>query len=187
MQDNAAVGCQIRIQRPDPLKYLGTFCRQLVTSVLPHKSLLRTHAAVPSIYVWNGGQAWFGGSIAPAAAPHQLTRPEHVPGTPSLEGHGLVPGRDALGVVQVPADPVVRRDGGRPLRRRRRRVSQGRWRRWQRFVLFPHHTGRRLNNTGSDKKGKLHRGMNVARDQVWLYRFSLRYFLGTLTVLQPAG
>lgn len=151
-------------------KYLGTFCRQLMASVLPPEALLRAAAAVPPAGVGHGGQSCFGGRVAHAAAAGQRGCAEGIPGTPSLQGHGLLPGQ-ALGVVQMPARPAVRQQWGRPLRRRRRRVSQGRWRRWQRLVLFPHHAGRRLESTGRYKKEKLHRGMNDAHDQVWLHHF----------------
>lgn len=149
MQDNAAVGHQIRIQYIQLISYLGTFRWQLMTSVFPHKSWIRTYAVVPSIYVWNCSQPWFGRSLIPYSTSYQLTCPKHISGTPAFQGHRLVSGRHTFWMMQVSAYPVIRWNGRGPLWWGRWRITQGRWWCWQRLVLFPHRTRRRLNNTAS--------------------------------------
>lgn len=165
MQDNAAVGYQIRIQHIHLISYLGTFRRQLVTSVFPHKSWIRTYAVVPSIYVWNCSQSWFGRSITPYSTSYQLACPKHISGTPAFKGHWLVSGRHAFRMMQVSAYPVVWWNWRGSLRWGRGRITQGRWWCWQRFVLFPHHTRRRLNNTVNLKKKVTYRHTYFSHDQ----------------------
>lgn len=152
-----------------------------MTSVLPHKPLLGADAAVPPVEVCGGGQSCFGGGVTPGSA--ALAGPKDVPGTPALQGHGLLPGWQVLPVVQVPGAPALRQHRGRPLRRRRRRVSQGRRRRWQRLVLFPHHAGRRLKGTWKLQKKREVTQRHERRSWPSAALSFLRYFLGTTAVL----
>lgn len=164
------VGYQIVIQHIELIPYLGTFHRQLVTSMFPHKSWIRTYAVVPSIYVWNCSQSWLGRSVTPYSTSYQLICPKHVSGTPAFEGHRLVSGRHTFWMMQVSAYPVVWWNWRGSLWWGRWRITQGRWRCWQRFVLFPHHTRRRLNNTVSqEKKEVTYKHAYISHDQVWLY------------------